>query len=143
MYLDHKKMSKSVKQCHSARSYALLSIGAAILTIGLKFSAYKLTGSVGLLSDAFESIVNLVAAIAAFLALSYAAKPPDAKHAFGHSKAEYFSSALEGILILVAAGGIAIAAGERLFHPQPIEQAGQGLALALVATAINGAVAWC
>jgi cation diffusion facilitator family transporter len=97
---------------------------------------------VGLLSDAFESIVNLVAAIAAFWALSYAAKPPDAKHTFGHSKAEYFSSALEGLLILVAAGSIAIAAGERLSHPQPIEQAGLGLALALLATAINGGVAW-
>jgi cation diffusion facilitator family transporter len=134
-------MSLSVKHRPSARSYAALSIGAAVLTIGLKFGAYALTGSVGLLSDAFESIVNLVAAIAAFWALSYAAKPPDAKHTFGHSKAEYFSSALEGILILVAAGSIFIAAGERLFHPQPIEQAGLGLALALVATAINGGVA--
>jgi cation diffusion facilitator family transporter len=135
-------MSLSVKHLPSARSYAALSIGAAVLTIGLKFGAYALTGSVGLLSDAFESIVNLVAAIAAFWALSYAAKPPDAKHTFGHSKAEYFSSALEGLLILVAAGSIAIAAGERLSHPQPIEQAGLGLALALLATAINGGVAW-
>jgi cation diffusion facilitator family transporter len=135
-------MSLSVKHRPSARSYAALSIGAAVLTIGLKFGAYALTGSVGLLSDAFESIVNLVAAIAAFLALSYAAKPPDAKHTFGHFKAEYFSSALEGILILVAAGSIIIAAGERLFHPQPIQQVGLGLALALVATAINGGVAW-
>lgn len=134
-------MSLSVKHRPSARSYAALSIGAAVLTIGLKFGAYALTGSVGLLSDAFESIVNLVAAIAAFWALSFAAKPPDAKHTFGHFKAEYFSSALEGILILVAAGSIIIAAGERLFHPQPIEQAGLGLALALVATAINGGVA--
>jgi cation diffusion facilitator family transporter len=134
-------MGLSVNYLPSARSYAALSIGAAVLTIGLKFGAYALTGSVGLLSDAFESIVNLVAAIAAFLALSFAAKPPDAKHTFGHFKAEYFSSALEGILILVAAGSIIIAAGERLFHPQPIEQAGLGLALALVATAINGGVA--
>ena len=135
-------MSLSVKPSPSARSYAALSMGAAVLTIGLKFGAYALTGSVGLLSDAFESIVNLVAAIAAFWALSYAAKPPDAKHTFGHSKAEYFSSALEGLLILVAAGSIAIAAGERLSHPQPIEQAGLGLALVLLATAINGGVAW-
>ncbi len=135
-------MSLSVKPSPSARSYAALSMGAAVLTIGLKFGAYALTGSVGLLSDAFESIVNLVAAFAAFWALSYAAKPPDAKHTFGHSKAEYFSSALEGLLILVAAGSIAIAAGERLSHPQPIEQAGLGLALVLLATAINGGVAW-
>jgi cation diffusion facilitator family transporter len=126
----------------SARSYAALSIGAAVLTIGLKFGAYWLTGSVGLLSDAFESIVNLVAAIAAFWALSYAAKPPDAEHTFGHSKAEYFSSALEGILILVAAGSIAVAAGERLLHPQPLQQIGLGLGLSFVATAINGGVAW-
>jgi cation diffusion facilitator family transporter len=78
----------------SARSYTVLSIVAALLTIALKFGAYALTGSVGLLSDAIESIVNLVAAAAAFWALSYASKPPDAEHTFGHFKAEYFSSAL-------------------------------------------------
>ncbi len=135
-------MNLSVKRSPSARSYAALSIGAAVLTIALKFAAYFLTGSVGLLSDAFESIVNLVAAIAAFWALSYAAKPADATHTFGHSKAEYFSSALEGLLILVAAGSIAVAAGERLLHPQPIEQIGLGLGLSLAATALNGGVAW-
>ncbi len=135
-------MNLSVKPLPAARSYATLSIIAAVLTIVLKFGAYFLTGSVGLLSDAFESIVNLVAAVAAFWALSYAAKPPDAEHAFGHSKAEYFSSALEGVLILIAAISIAVAAVERLVHPQPIEQAGLGLGLALVATAINGGVAW-
>jgi cation diffusion facilitator family transporter len=135
-------MNLSAKSLPSARSYAALSIIAAVMTIALKFGAYFLTGSVGLLSDAFESIVNLVAALAAFWALSYAAKPPDAEHAFGHSKAEYFSSALEGILILIAAISIAVAAVERLVHPQPIEQAGLGLGLALVATAINGGVAW-
>jgi cation diffusion facilitator family transporter len=135
-------MNLSAKPLPSARSYATLSIIAAVMTIALKFGAYFLTGSVGLLSDAFESIVNLVAALAAFWALSYAAKPPDAEHAFGHSKAEYFSSALEGILILIAAISIAVAAVERLVHPQPIEQAGLGLGLALVATAINGGVAW-
>jgi cation diffusion facilitator family transporter len=135
-------MNPLIEHRPSARSYAALSIGAAIVTIALKFGAYKLTGSVGLLSDAFESIVNLVAALAAFWALSYAAKPPDAEHTFGHSKAEYFSSALEGFLILIAAGGIAVAAGQRLLTPQPIEQAGLGLVLALVATAMNGGVAW-
>lgn len=130
-------MNSSAPLRPSARSYAALAIGAAITTIALKFGAYVFTGSVGLLSDAFESIVNLIAAIAAFIALSYAAKPPDTKHTFGHSKAEYFSSALEGILILVAAGSIAVAAGERLFHPRPIEQAGLGLFLALLATVVT------
>ena len=135
-------MNLSARRQPSARSYAVLSIIAAILTIALKYEAYKLTNSVGLLSDAFESIVNLVAAIAAFWALSYAAKPPDAKHAFGHSKAEYFSSALEGVLIIVAALSIAVAAGDRLMHPQPLEKVGVGLLLSLIATVLNGGVAW-
>jgi len=111
------------------------------MTIGLKAGAYLLTGSVGLLSDAAESCVNLVAAIVATWAVTYAAKPPDENHRFGHYKAEYFSSGVEGALILVAAGSIAIAAWERLFHPQPIEQIGIGLGLSLVATLINGALA--
>jgi cation diffusion facilitator family transporter len=136
-----KNMSSSVKPLAPARSYAALSIGAAIATIALKVGAYLLTGSVGLLSDAFESIVNLVAAIVAFWALSYAAQPPDAEHAFGHSKAEYFSSALEGVLILVAAISIAIAAGDRILHPQPLERIGWGLGLSLLAAALNGGVA--
>lgn len=135
-------MSSSVNHPSAARPYAVLSIGAALLTIALKFGAYILTGSVGLLSDAIESIVNLVAAGAAFWALSYAAKPPDAEHTFGHSKAEYFSSALEGVLILVAAVSIAVTAIARLLEPQPIEQVGLGLGLSLVATALNGGVAW-
>jgi cation diffusion facilitator family transporter len=135
-------MSATPKSQPSVRSYAALSMGAAVLTIALKFGAYVLTDSVGLLSDALESIVNLVAAIAAFWALSYAVKPPDAKHTFGHSKAEYFSSALEGLLVLVAAGSIAITAGERLFHPQPLQQVGLGLGLSFIATALNGGVAW-
>jgi len=86
--------------------------------------------------------VNLVAAVVAVWALSLAARPPDAEHAFGHSKAEYFSSGVEGALILVAAAGIALAAGGRLFHPQPLEQLGLGLGLTLVATAVNGGLAW-
>ncbi|GFE68973.1 cation diffusion facilitator family transporter [Chroococcus sp. FPU101] len=125
----------------SARSYILLSLAAAIITIALKFGAYWLTGSVGLLSDALESCVNLIAALFAFWALSFASKPPDEEHTFGHSKAEYFSSGLESALIVVAAISISITAWERLFNPQPIEQIGWGLALALVATAINGVVA--
>ncbi len=126
----------------SARLYSVLSITAAIFTIALKFGAYRLTGSVGLLSDAMESGINLVAALVAFWALSLAAKPADEEHAFGHSKAEYFSSGLESALILVAAISIAITAWERLFHPQPLEQIGIGLGLALIATVINGGVAW-
>ena len=115
---------------------------AVALTIALKGGAYFLTGSIGLLSDAAESVVNLVAAIVATWAVSYAAKPPDEEHAFGHHKAEYFSSGVEGALILVAAGSIAFAAWERLLHPQPLEQIGIGLGLSLVATAVNGVLAW-
>jgi cation diffusion facilitator family transporter len=126
----------------TARSYAFLSIAAAIVTIALKFGAYLLTGSVGLLSDAIESIVNLVAAVVALWALTYAAKPADAEHAFGHSKAEYFSSGAEGALIVVAAISIAFEAWGRLLHPEPLTQLGLGLALSLFATAINGVVAF-
>jgi cation diffusion facilitator family transporter len=114
---------------------------AAAATIGLKAAAYFYTGSVALLSDALESIVNLVAATAALLALSVAARPADEDHAYGHNKAEYFSSGFEGGLILVAAVGIAYAGVRRLLAPQPIEQTGLGLSLAGVAAAINLAVA--
>jgi cation diffusion facilitator family transporter len=126
----------------SARFYTFLSIGAAVLTIALKAGAYFLTGSVGLLSDAAESCVNLVAAIVATWAVTFAAKPPDEEHEFGHYKAEYFSSGVEGALILVAAGSIAIAAWNRLLHPQPLEQVSIGLGLSLIATAVNGVLAW-
>jgi cation diffusion facilitator family transporter len=125
----------------SARTYALLSIAAALITTALKFSAYRLTGSVGLFSDAAESLVNLVAACVAFWALTYAARPPDPEHTYGHTKAEYFSSALEGALILFAAAIIAYQAIPRLLHPQPLEQVGLGLVLAAVGAAINAAVA--
>ena len=128
-------------QNKTARYYAFLSIGAAILTIALKLGAYFLTNSVGFLSDALESGVNLVAAIFAVWALTYAAKPPDEEHTFGHSKAEYFSSGFEGALILVAAISIAIAAIPRLLDPQPVEQVGLGLVLSLIASAINGGLA--
>jgi cation diffusion facilitator family transporter len=126
----------------TARPYTFLSIGAALMTIALKTGAYFLTGSVGLLSDALESGINLVAALAAFWALSFAATPADEDHPFGHNKAEYFSSGLESILIVVAAIGIAVVAVGRLSSPQPLEQLGVGLFLTLVATAINGGVAW-
>ncbi len=128
-------------QNKSARFYAFLSIAAAIMTIALKLGAYLLTNSIGFLSDAMESVVNLVAAVFAVWALTYAAKPPDEEHVFGHSKAEYFSSGFEGALILVAAISIAIAAIPRLLHPQPLEQVGLGLLLSIIASAINGGVA--
>jgi cation diffusion facilitator family transporter len=121
--------------------FAWLSIAAAILTIGLKSLAYILTGSVGLLSDALESGVNLIAAIMALAMLTIAARPPDEEHAFGHSKAEYFSSGVEGALILVAAVTIMWTAIGRLLNPQPLESLGIGLALSTVASLINFGVA--
>jgi len=121
--------------------YAWLSIGAAVVTIGLKSGAYLLTGSVGLLSDAAESIVNLVAAIVALIALRVAAQPFDEKHHFGHSKAEYFSAAIEGIMIFVAAAFILWTSVERFLHPAPLENVGIGLGISVAASAINGAVA--
>ena len=125
----------------SARTYAVLSIVAAALTIGLKVGAYLLTGSVGLFSDAAESVVNLVAAVTALWALTFAARPPDEEHAFGHNKAEYFSSGLESALIIIAAVWIGATAWDRLMNPQPLENVGLGLAITLVATAMNGGVA--
>jgi cation diffusion facilitator family transporter len=126
----------------SPRAYIALSIAAAIATMALKFTAYFLTGSIGLFSDAAESCVNLTAAIFALWALTIAARPPDFEHTFGHSKAEYFSSALEGLLILVAAFSIGLAAVPRLLDPQPIVQVELGLLLSIVAAVINGVVAW-
>ena len=125
----------------SPRTYIVLSIAAAVITIGLKFTAYLLTDSVGLFSDAAEFVINLVAAVVAFWMLTVAARPPDEEHAYGHTKAEYFSSGLESTLIIIAAALIAWAAIGRLLHPEPIENVGIGLAVSLFATAINGAVA--
>jgi cation diffusion facilitator family transporter len=119
----------------------VLSIAAAMLTIGLKAAAYLVTGSVSLFSDATESVVNLVAAVAALWALIYASRPPDEEHAFGHNKAEYFSSGLESALIITAAVWIGVTAWERLMDPQPLENVGLGLSIALVAAALNGGVA--
>ncbi|MGH9400372.1 MAG: cation diffusion facilitator family transporter [Thermoanaerobaculia bacterium] len=125
----------------SPRSYAVLSIAAAVVTALLKFTAYRLTGSVGLLSDAAESLVNLAAALVAYWALSVAARPPDEEHAFGHSKAEYFSSGIEGALIVAAAVAIAAAAGRRLVHPEPLTRVSLGLGISIAAALVNGAVA--
>jgi len=117
--------------------FAWLSIAAAICTIVLKTGAYILTGSVGLLSDAVESFVNLFGAIMALWMLTIAARPADESHMFGHSKAEYFSSGLEGSLILLAAGSIVYTAIQRLLHPQELEQIGIGLFISIAASAIN------
>lgn len=130
----------TTERAHLTR-FAWLSIAAAILTIGLKSVAYFITGSVGLLSDALESIVNLVAAIAALVALTIVAKGPDEEHAYGHDKAEYFSSTLEGGLVLVAAAAIVLTALPRLITPQPIEQVGFGVIVSVVASLINLVVA--
>jgi cation diffusion facilitator family transporter len=125
----------------SLRKYVYLSIIAAVATISLKLAAYLLTNSVGLLSDTLESCVNLVAAVVALIMLNLAEKPPDEKHGFGHNKAEYFSSAIEGGLIVLAAFSIIWSAVPRLIHPQPLENLGAGLLVAVGASFINLAVA--
>jgi cation diffusion facilitator family transporter len=113
----------------SLTRYAWLSIAAAVITIFMKFSAYWLTGSVGLLSDALESTVNLVGAVVALIMLTFASRPPDEEHEYGYSKAEYFSSGVEGGLILLAAISIGVAAIRRLISPVGIEQVGIGLVI--------------
>ena len=123
------------------KRYAWLSIAAALSTILLKGTAWWLTGSVGLLSDALESLVNLAGALMALSMLSLAAQPADENHAHGHGKAEYFSSAFEGFLIIVAAIGIAYAAIGRLLDPRPLQDVGIGLAVSAVASIINLATA--
>jgi cation diffusion facilitator family transporter len=121
--------------------FAWLSIGAALITITLKTTAYLLTGSVGLLSDALESVVNLVGALMALAMLTIAARPADEDHTYGHSKAEYFSSGVEGTLILIAAVSIVITAIPRLINPQPLEQVGLGLVVSIAASVVNLVVA--
>jgi len=121
--------------------FAWLSVGAALITIALKSGAYLLTGSVGLLSDAAESVVNLVAAGVALYALKVAARPADEQHQFGHAKAEYFSAAVEGGMIVVAASFIIYSAGQRFLDPQPLENVGIGLGISVLASAVNGVVA--
>ncbi len=117
--------------------YAWLSIGTAVFTILLKAAAYLLTRSVGLLSDALEAGVNLAAAVFVLIVLTIAAMPPDEEHAYGHAKAEYFSSGAEGMLILIAAGTIGYTAVLRLITPQPLEQVGAGLVISVVAALFN------
>lgn len=119
-----------------------ISIGVAVLTIALKTLAWWLTGSVGLLSDAMESLVNLASAAFGLLMVHVAAQPADADHPYGHHKAEYFSSAFEGLAIMVAAAAIIWAAVNRLLHPQGLEQIGLGLGLSVLSSVFNGLLAW-
>jgi cation diffusion facilitator family transporter len=119
------------------RRMALLSIATSIVTLILKFCAYYLTASVGMLSDALEAFVNLAAGLVAFGALTVAEQPADDRHTYGHDKAEYFSSGVEGVLILVAAASIIYAASERFLHPAELENLGPGLMVGLLAAAMN------
>jgi len=126
----------------SLTRYAWLSIAAALGTMGLKFAAYRLTHSVGLLSDALESLVNLAGALMALAMLTAAARPPDEDHAYGHGKAEYFASVIEGTLILIAAVSIGASAIERLIHPFELQRIGVGLAMSVAASLVNLVVAF-
>jgi cation diffusion facilitator family transporter len=122
--------------------YLKLSAAVAVATIALKTGAWWLTGSVGLLSDALESLVNLAGALFALWMVAVAAQPPDVDHPFGHHKAEYFSGGFEGLLILIAALAIIGAGVQRLLSPQPLVELGLGLALSIVSTVINAVLAW-
>ncbi len=121
--------------------FAVLSVAAAVVTICLKTLAYVVTGSIGLLSDALESLANLVAALVALWALWVAARPADEEHTYGHTKAEYFSSGFEGLLIVAAAVGIVVAAVRRFIEPQPIQEPALGLAVNGLASVVNFGVA--
>ncbi len=125
-----------------AKTLLKLSVVAAVATIAMKTGAWWLTGSVGLLSDAMESFVNLASALFAVLMVTIAERPADEDHPFGHTKAEYFSSGFEGLLIVGAAVGIIWAAAHRFADPQPLEQLGWGLALAVASSVLNGLLAW-
>ncbi len=122
--------------------YLHLSVAAAVATIALKTGAWWVTDSVGLLSDALESVVNLAAALFALWMVSVSQRPADSEHHYGHAKAEYFSSALEGLLIFIAALAIIVAAVDRLLHPQPLETLGLGMGLSVLSSFINAGVAW-
>lgn len=141
--MPHKKAQKAdpTNERAGLTKFAWLSIGAAVATIALKTTAYFLTGSVGLLSDAIESLVNLAGAVMALTMLIIAARPADHDHVYGHSKAEYFASVTEGILIFGAALGIIFTAVQRLLDPRPLEQLGVGLGVSVAASIINFSVA--
>src|ERR1044071_3819386 len=141
--MPHKQVEHNdlVKNRASLTSFAWLSIGAALVTITLKAGAYLLTGSVGLLSDALESLVTLAGGIMALIMLTIAARPADESHVYGHSKAEYFASVTEGLLILGAAIGIISAAVSRLLYPRELEQLSLGLVVSITASTVNFIVA--
>jgi cation diffusion facilitator family transporter len=126
----------------SPKGWLVVSAVVALVTITLKTLAWWLTDSIGLLSDAMESVVNLASAMFGLLMVTLAAQPADEEHPYGHHKAEYFSAGFEGILILVAALGIIWAALHRLWDPQPVQQIGLGLALSVISSALNGWLAW-
>lgn len=123
-------------------SYLKLSVAVAVATIALKTAAWWWTGSVSLLSDALESLVNLAGAMFALAMVTIAARPPDEDHPYGHHKAEYFSSGFEGVLIFAAAIAIIWAAVHRFMDPQPVESLGIGMALSIISSALNGGLAW-
>ena len=124
------------------RSYLKISVAVAVATIVLKTGAWWISGSVSLLSDAMESLVNLAGAGFALMMVTVAERPPDDDHPYGHHKAEYFSSGFEGMLIFAAAAAILWQAVQRLIVPQPLEEIGWGLALSMVSTSLNGGLAW-
>ena len=123
-------------------AYLKISVAVALATIALKTGAWWVSGSVSLLSDALESLVNLAGAIFALMMVTVAARPPDDDHPYGHHKAEYFSSGFEGVLIFAAALAIIWAAVHRLISPQPLEAVGWGIALSVVSSVMNGVLAW-
>jgi cation diffusion facilitator family transporter len=139
---DNRPMSLIAPQDWKPQQLLRASIAVAVLTIALKSLAWWITASVGLLADAMESLVNLASAAFALLMVTIARRPADAEHPYGHHKAEYFSSGFEGLLIIVAALGIVWAAIQRLLSPQPLDQLGWGLALSVVSSVFNGALAW-
>lgn len=133
---------RSVSVWLTPQRLLMVSVGMALVTIGLKTGAWWLTDSVGLLSDAMESLVNLASAVFGLTMVTVAARPADEAHPYGHHKAEYFSSGFEGVLIVAAALGILWAASHRLLDPQPLQSVGWGLALSLISSALNGLLAW-
>jgi cation diffusion facilitator family transporter len=124
------------------RRLLMVSVAVALLTIALKTSAWVLTGSVGMLSDALESLVNLASAMFGLAMVTVAERPADEDHPYGYHKAEYFSSGFEGVLIVAAALGIVWTAGHQLLDPQPLQDLGWGLALSILSSALNGVLAW-